>query len=625
MLLGSLVAIGLLPTLSAASGLRSTIQTTLLCRCTVVHTMLDDAETAREETACIPILDGIEQDDLLPFPLPQQIRSEENLALLEEGHLFIEIQDATLTENTVETSASSTYTVVAPPSTHRQRQLQSTGTQSIHILRVSTTDVSPTYSLETIEETLFGNHVNLKSQYDACSFGQLQWEHTGSMDVLVDQPIASFVDSSALITAVQQQLKSELSIDAVSSLADKVLMCLPSGTGNWIASAAIGHWRAQFNDEWCLSLTATMHELGHTMGLTHANKDGQEYADSSGYMAAGHLDHEWPRKCFNGEKNWKLGWYSSRTESLDLGAAPLLYNLAAFVDYDKTVASEPVLINVADSLFVQYNRAKGFNVDTEDKQNMITITETQAAGSNSRGGLAVGDQLVFDNFNDSGSHLVIEACQSRTGSNAETDVMVVSVGFGASLCGSVQAPTSAPVSPTRAPTPSPTKKPTNAPTKVPTPSPTRKPTIAPTVNPTIAPTANPTNSPTKAPTSAPVAASSGIFSFGATSIQQVESNASAEGAFGSATVFNQSASSLERTQSIPPVHPPTNAPLNSFAAEAFGSTSIGGSTPSQAMTQESSSTGASAFGNVQLKKWPVESDPRTRTDRLVAGDVLPQP
>jgi hypothetical protein len=45
-----------------------------------------------------------------------------------------------------------------------------------------------------------------------------------------------------------------------------------------------------------------MHEIGHTMGLTHANENGQPYADSTGYMAAGYKNTDWPRKCFNGHK-----------------------------------------------------------------------------------------------------------------------------------------------------------------------------------------------------------------------------------------------------------------------------------------------------------------------------------
>jgi hypothetical protein len=57
-----------------------------------------------------------------------------------------------------------------------------------------------------------------------------------------------------------------------------------------------------FNCLLCIEIAATMHEIGHTMGLTHANENGQPYADFSGYMAAGYKDTDWPRKCFNGHK-----------------------------------------------------------------------------------------------------------------------------------------------------------------------------------------------------------------------------------------------------------------------------------------------------------------------------------
>jgi hypothetical protein len=52
----------------------------------------------------------------------------------------------------------------------------------------------------------------------------------------------------------------------------------------------------------CMEIAATMHEVGHTMGLKHANEDGRPYADFSGYMAAGYTNTDWPRKCFNGHK-----------------------------------------------------------------------------------------------------------------------------------------------------------------------------------------------------------------------------------------------------------------------------------------------------------------------------------
>jgi hypothetical protein len=77
----------------------------------------------------------------------------------------------------------------------------------------------------------------------------------------VNQRVAEFTSASALVTAAQKQIKNDLGISSVADLAEKVLFCLPPGTpGDWIASAGMGHWRAQFNDEWCLSLTGTWTE-----------------------------------------------------------------------------------------------------------------------------------------------------------------------------------------------------------------------------------------------------------------------------------------------------------------------------------------------------------------------------
>jgi len=62
------------------------------------------------------------------------------------------------------------------------------------------------------------------------------------------------------------------------------MFCAPASMGNWVASAGLGHWWAQFNDPWCLSLMVTMHELGHMIGLLHANENGSMYEDTTGII-----------------------------------------------------------------------------------------------------------------------------------------------------------------------------------------------------------------------------------------------------------------------------------------------------------------------------------------------------
>jgi hypothetical protein len=211
-------------------------------------------------------------------------------------------------------------------------------------------------------------------------------------------------------------------------------------------------------------------------------------------------------------QNWLLGWYKNRhmTVKPTQGGSKLI-TLASFVDYDKASGNEAVVLNIDDVYFLQFNQAKGMNIDTEEKRNEVTVTEGLEGASESRAGLKVGNKFEVTNFQNSRRTLVVEVCESQTGSSNSPDAMVLSVGMGESICGQEQSqevetapPTHrATLAPTRPPTMVPTRAPTHTPTHLPTRSPTRSPTNAPTHPPTSAPTKKPTHPPTQAPTKAP--------------------------------------------------------------------------------------------------------------------------
>merc|ERR1712232_221058 len=106
-------------------------------------------------------------------------------------------------------------------------------------------------------------------------------------------------------------------------------------------------------------------------------------------MSRGTPERDWPLKCFNGHKNWLLGWYESRHYTIDpdpLVHGAKLLKLAAFVDYNMTNWSDHVIINVADTYFLLYNRATKFNIHTEEKRDQVTITEHTGGSSDARAG-----------------------------------------------------------------------------------------------------------------------------------------------------------------------------------------------------------------------------------------------
>jgi len=219
-----------------------------------------------------------------------------------------------------------------------------------------------------------------------------------------------------------------------------------------------------------------------------------------------------PSMCFNGHKNYLLGWYADRTITFypDKAWSGLLY---AFVDYNRTPEGSFVVVRVRD-LYLQYNRARRFNSGTQERKNQVTITRGPSADSQSSllGGIALGTSATSDvfrvpNFVGTGHSLVIEACEQHYG---PPDYVRLSIyldnGTQKSTC---LAPTPrpskamSPLPPTLRPTASPTPQPTRAPTPKPT---TLKPTLKPTVKPTAFPTSRPTQKPTLAPTPKPTVA-----------------------------------------------------------------------------------------------------------------------
>lgn len=259
--------------------------------------------------------------------------------------------------------------------------------------------------------------------------------------------------------------------------------------------------------------------LPSSLGLLHSNENGEPYGDRTGFMAGGYKNQDWPVKCFNGHKNWVLGWYKDRQLELNpVTDSVKLIRLAAFVDYQKATKDEPVLVNIMDRLFLQYNRAKDFNRETEEKQNKVTITEATNVGSDNRAGLGFGERFEYQNFDGKGGTLIIEVCDIAMGGDDKhrADAILVSVGMGVVLCARDRNPryASRPTPPAQAPQTGPptitvtTSTPTTSPPATPNPTtgtPTSlEPTTATptTMSPTtVAPTTpEPTTFPTEAPT-----------------------------------------------------------------------------------------------------------------------------
>ena len=283
---------------------------------------------------------------------------------------------------------------------------------------------------------------------------------------------------------------------------------------------------------------------GHMLGLIHSNEDGVAYGDSTDYMAAGHKDYDWPRKCFNGYKNWQLGWYEERQLSLESTSFDEghLLKLASFVDFQRADYDEHVLIIVANELYLEFNLARDFNIDTEEKRNQVTITAPGESGSESLAGLKEQEAYRVSNFQNSNKELVVEVC-TRDRGKLGAYMMWISIAFGKSLCDEVEADNvvkgyQLEIEMSESPSAAPTRKPvTQSPTPLPTQrrsdSPSEMPSFVPSANPTTIPTRTPSNTPSFSPSNIPTI----IPSNGPTSLPTVSPAPST----GSVTIFPETA------------------------------------------------------------------------------------
>jgi hypothetical protein len=415
-----------------------------------------------------------------------------------------------------------------------------TGTHIVLAIRVTSLDAQVIYDQGTIGELLFGDGVTLKNVYSNCSFGKLNivpYQGPGVVNGVAEMFYNGTVagqNPQAVENSLTNVIRATYGWEGVAY--QHIMIMLPPGTEPaFLAYTYVGNYRSVFNNDWAGYVSANVHEFGHTLGLQHSSRGGNEYMDQTGYMGYSYATIGSPSKCFNGHKNYLLGWYSDRFLPITPSVLPWTGNLVTFVDYDDALPNEPVLIQIND-LYLQYNRAKSFNYQTKQNQDQVTITQAiNASVISAAVGSVSMSNTTYTVFNYQGSEtLLIEACsQQFVSDNGRADLYQISIYLESQISGCLsvlpdnQAPTPAPIRPTIFPvyvtaapsraTPKPTKivqlttiatpkpvatvKPTAAskpnskpPTRSPrrTPPPTPRPILSPTSFPTLLPT-SPTN------------------------------------------------------------------------------------------------------------------------------------
>jgi len=222
----------------------------ILCRILKVH-RIDGGFESGVETHCE--LQGTLQQ--YPLVVPSSILKDYGPKLL-SGDTFMRVSDAKVEGESLVTGNSSNFSVSHRHTRRHRHLVASTGVRSISVIRVSTTDKSPSASIGEMRNILRHDRVNVITQMFACSHGDLDLQSKGVHDVRLSRTMNQYPNAMALVNEAVDILRD-------NQIADHTLFCLPPGTpGDWIARANTNHWRSWYNDEWCTSLSAAMHEIG---------------------------------------------------------------------------------------------------------------------------------------------------------------------------------------------------------------------------------------------------------------------------------------------------------------------------------------------------------------------------
>jgi hypothetical protein len=159
------------------------------------------------------------------------------------------------------------------------RKLAGIGTKTVLGVRIVATDATTTSSEDQLADDIFGitgDTMNLRSQYLACSYDQLELneadDRTGQTTSIQNGVTTISVDfatsdgTDAILNAVTAQLLTEFSTDA-ANLADYIMYCMPPGTmgDTEVAFAFLNGYQSWYNDGACSYVSAQMHEVGHNI------------------------------------------------------------------------------------------------------------------------------------------------------------------------------------------------------------------------------------------------------------------------------------------------------------------------------------------------------------------------
>ena len=162
---------------------------------------------------------------------------------------------------------------------HNHERKLVTGTRTVLVVRVIASDGQTGSNEANLSDSVFGTSgdvINLKSQYEDCSHGQLSFNPAsnrnkvgggiGATDIVngvttVNVAVSTTQGDATMRNEITAALNQQFGVSNPTALANHVMYCLPPNTMSGIAYAFVNSWMSVYSNQWCTYPSAQMHEV----------------------------------------------------------------------------------------------------------------------------------------------------------------------------------------------------------------------------------------------------------------------------------------------------------------------------------------------------------------------------
>lgn len=222
--------------------------------------------------------------DGIDYELPEDFLADVEELDFESGSTQLQFHDMQPNDETKTIDVmTDTPSMAVLPQLARLEVSRTSGTRNVLVVRVisdaggSQARLEPSFTREKLRNNIFGDpnnpyRLNFNLQYELCSNGNLKFEpasHNGDSMGVFDLVLTENLRNQDFSLEVETALSQAFSLNfGAASQFDHVMFCLPGGMNEeFIAFATLNDRFSFYSDPWCGIMSASMHEIGHNMGM----------------------------------------------------------------------------------------------------------------------------------------------------------------------------------------------------------------------------------------------------------------------------------------------------------------------------------------------------------------------